>query len=75
MRHHISVSEPTGDPVPPHLPRCRHCQDVIGVYEPLVLETAEGHVHTSLVARPSLSEADGQSFHRACYEQARRQDQ
>jgi hypothetical protein len=48
--------------------RCRHCEDVIGTYEPLVLVTDSGHYHTSLAASPELYETEHVSYHGACFE-------
>jgi hypothetical protein len=50
--------------------RCRHCQDVIGTYEPMVRETRQGRAETSLAAEPWLYETDQPCFHRACYVEA-----
>jgi hypothetical protein len=50
--------------------RCWHCQDVIGAYEPMVLETHLGRSDTSLAAEPWLYETHQPCFHRACYAQA-----
>ena len=47
---------------------CRHCGDVIGVYEPLVLETASGRHETSLAADPDVVQSVRPGYHRACYE-------
>lgn len=60
------MSNPEVDPIVPRL-RCRHCDDVIGAYEPLVLETPHGSRHTSLAAEPGLYETDAACFHRDCY--------
>ncbi|MGD0455392.1 MAG: hypothetical protein ABSB69_17535 [Solirubrobacteraceae bacterium] len=47
--------------------RCRHCGDVIGVYEPLVA-LAEGRVcETSLAATADCVDPDAICYHRACY--------
>lgn len=46
-------------------PRCRFCGEVIGVYEPLVLRTAEGERETSLAADPSIG-PDAVCLHIAC---------
>jgi len=49
-------------------PRCRRCGDVIGVYEPMIL-LLEGTVReTSRAAEPD-ADADGDSYHGACYAQ------
>jgi hypothetical protein len=55
------------------LPRlhCRHCDEVIGVYEPMVIETLHGPQHTSLAAEPELYVADEPCFHRSCFAEAR----
>ncbi|HEY1715367.1 MAG TPA: hypothetical protein VGG07_20865 [Solirubrobacteraceae bacterium] len=57
------------DPVLPRL-RCRHCADVIGAYEPMVLETPHGPLQTSLAAEPGLYVSDVPCFHRVCYAEA-----
>ena len=46
-----------------------HCADVIGSYEPMVLETPHGPRHTSLAAQPELYGSDVRCFHRGCYAQ------
>ncbi|MGH2893695.1 MAG: hypothetical protein ACRDPM_10590 [Solirubrobacteraceae bacterium] len=63
------MSDSEVDPVPPRL-RCRHCADVIGTYEPMVLETLHGPRHTSLAAEPELYGSDAPCFHRSCYAEA-----
>jgi hypothetical protein len=63
------VSDPDADRLPRL--RCRHCRDVIGAYEPMVLETHLGRRETSLAIEPWLYETRQPSFHRACYAQAR----
>ena len=57
------------DPALPRL-RCRRCADVIGAYEPMVLETPHGLRHTSLAAEPELYGSDVPCFHHACYAEA-----
>jgi hypothetical protein len=47
---------------------CHRCSDVIGVYEPLVVETPEGPRDTSLAADPGLYEGDLRCYHRVCSE-------
>ena len=47
-------------------PRCRHCCDVIGVYEPIVVQSDDGERRTSLAAEPGLS-ADDRCFHAECF--------
>ena len=52
--------------------RCRHCQDVIGIYEPLVLLTVEGSSReTSLAVEPDLGDMDELCYHRDCYQHIR----
>jgi hypothetical protein len=48
--------------------KCRHCGDVIGAYEPLVLITPESVRESSRAAEPNLSGESGERYHRACYE-------
>ena len=60
------MSDSEVDPVPARL-RCRHCHDVIGAYEPLVLKTPRGPLQTSLAAEPGLYGSDAPCYHRACY--------
>jgi hypothetical protein len=64
------MSEPDANRDPLRRPRCRRCQDVIGAYEPMVLETYQGRSDTSLAAEPGLYETNQPCFHRACYDQA-----
>jgi hypothetical protein len=47
--------------------RCRHCGDVIGVYEPIVLRAATGDRRTSIAAEPELFPTSDDCFHQACY--------
>jgi len=47
-------------------PRCGHCGEIIGVYEPMVLVDARGPRHTSLAAELEIP-ASARSFHRACH--------
>ena len=61
------------DPMLPR-PRCRACADVIGAYEPMVLETPHGPRHTSLAAEPDLYGSESRCFHRACYAEANELD-
>jgi hypothetical protein len=61
-----AVSDPEVDPVLARL-RCRHCDDVIGTYEPMVIETHRGPQETSLAADPALYETEHPCFHHACW--------
>ena len=46
---------------------CEECGDVIGVYEPLVMRTAEGERTTSRAAEPELRACDAAYLHRGCH--------
>ena len=47
--------------------RCRHCGDVIGVYEPMIV-LCNGHARrTSRAAEPDVGEELGEYYHHACY--------
>jgi hypothetical protein len=48
-------------------PRCRHCGDVIGVYEPMILVSSEGGRETSLAAEPQLDATGCTCFHAPCF--------
>ena len=49
-------------------PRCRHCGEPIGVYEPLIA-LVEGRAHeTSRAAGHRSDDRDADCYHRACYE-------
>ncbi len=48
--------------------RCRHCGQVIGVYEPLIRLIGDRAQETSRVLDPDVADADGHCYHRACYE-------
>lgn len=47
--------------------RCNHCQEVIGVYEPLILVVRCEARETSRAAEPSLGSEDAEHYHAACY--------
>ncbi len=48
--------------------RCRHCGDVVGVYEPLVALIGGSAHETSLAVDATLAEREADFYHRACYE-------
>jgi hypothetical protein len=48
------------------LPRCAHCGDVIGVYEPLVMPVGRDVLQTSYAAQPDLP-SHGEYYHGDCY--------
>jgi hypothetical protein len=50
------------------VPRCGACNDVIGVYEPLVRVLEDSVRHTSRAAEPLLPCAGERWYHRACHE-------
>ena len=47
--------------------RCHYCDDVIGVYEPLVVLGVDGSRATSLAAEPSLLALAPACAHAACH--------
>ncbi len=50
-------------------PRCSHCGEVIGVYEPAIHVTGELVARTSRARDPELSsDSPGRLYHVACYE-------
>jgi hypothetical protein len=54
--------------------RCHHCEDVIGVYEPMIV-LADGQARsTSRAAEPDHGEPVGECYHRACYTQVHGQN-
>jgi hypothetical protein len=48
--------------------RCRHCGEVIGVYEPLITVTGGHAVTSSRALDPELTDRNGEHYHRACFE-------
>jgi hypothetical protein len=51
---------------------CRHCGDVIGSYEPVVVVRDDGcSRETSRVAEPDLPSLTPEIYHRACYAEPR----
>lgn len=50
------------------LPRCTACDDVIGVYEPLVHTLGASAHRTSRAVEPGVFASDGECFHLDCYE-------
>jgi hypothetical protein len=54
--------------------RCHHCQDVIGVYEPMIV-LADGQARgTSRAAEQDNGPPVGECYHHACYTQVHGQD-
>jgi hypothetical protein len=49
-------------------PRCTACDDVIGVYEPLVQVVGGVALRTSLAADPHACRVGGDCYHLDCYE-------
>lgn len=48
---------------------CRHCGDVIGTYEPMIV-VIDGRVHaTSILAERDREGPLGEHYHEACYAQ------
>ena len=50
------------------VPRCPECDDVIGVYEPLVHTLGALARRTSRAVEPGVFAADGECYHLDCYE-------
>jgi hypothetical protein len=63
-----AMGESQGEPPGEQLPRCTLCDDVIGVYEPLVHIDRELARRTSRAAEPGVTSSAGKSFHLDCYE-------
>jgi hypothetical protein len=55
-------------------PRCRHCEDVIGVYEPMIVLTDGRARHTSRALERDVGEHPGECYHHDCYVQAHGED-
>lgn len=51
-------------------PRCVHCAEVIGVYEPLVVRSHGEIRETSVAAEPTLPIPGAEHFHLACWSAA-----
>ena len=48
-------------------PRCRHCDDVIGMYEPMIV-LADGLARrTSRASEQETGGHSGECYHHACY--------
>jgi hypothetical protein len=47
--------------------RCHHCDDVIGVYEPMVVLASGQLRNTSRAAEQDYEPSVGECYHRACY--------
>lgn len=47
--------------------RCHHCDDVIGVYEPMIVVHSGEVRETSRAADPTLNTEAGEHYHRRCY--------
>lgn len=62
------------DEFSPRPPRCDHCGEVIGVYDPLVLVSAGEAKETTLAADPDLSASEEDTwYHSSCYRLASEQ--
>lgn len=48
--------------------RCFHCEDVIGVYEPLIAVVGGWTRVTSKAAEPKIADQADECYHHACYE-------
>jgi len=49
-------------------PSCARCEDVIGVYEPLVKVAGDMAYRTSRAAEPTIAAEDGLLYHGHCYD-------
>lgn len=56
-------------------PRCRHCGDVIGIYEPVIVRLPGGDQRTSRLAEPHLFTGAGDWYHELCFELAGTSDE
>jgi len=54
--------------------RCHHCDDVIGVYEPMIVLIEGQARNTSRAAEQDNGGPMGECYHHACYRQALGQD-
>jgi hypothetical protein len=54
--------------------RCHHCEDVIGVYEPMIVLTDGQARSTSRAAEQGGRGLVGECYHHACYAEAHGQD-
>jgi len=51
--------------------RCGYCDELIGVYEPMVVLLPAGSRVTSRAAERELADVPEASFHRSCFDAAR----
>jgi hypothetical protein len=51
-------------------PECKHCGDVIGVYEPMIVVIEGQTRETSRAAEPGTGDLLGDCYHGACYLEA-----
>jgi hypothetical protein len=54
--------------------RCRHCEDVIGVYEPMIVLCDGRARDASRATEPNLGGDANEYYHRACYVRAHGED-
>jgi len=54
-------------PMPAPIPKCDHCGEPIGVYEPMIAMIGEEARETSRAAEPSTVSASTARYHRSCY--------
>jgi len=55
-------------------PRCRHCGDVIGAYEPMIVLRGGQARKTSRAAERDAGVSAHECYHDACYAQAHDED-
>jgi hypothetical protein len=63
----LGMGQPQGERQFMEFPRCPVCDDIIGVYEPLMHVRGGLATRTSRAAEPEIC-TRGQCFHLACYE-------
>jgi hypothetical protein len=51
--------------------KCEHCNDVSGVYEPLIVVVGEDVCETFRAAEPSVASGPGERYHRTRFWSAR----
>ena len=62
------ASDLTQPASPSEFPRCPHCGDIVGVYEPYILVFDKGQDHSGPAADPLDAGGVLATYHRACYE-------
>lgn len=66
--HESWMGHNQGEPTVSPFPRCMACDDVIGVYEPLIHVFGGAARRTSLTADQQVCSSSGHCYHLECYE-------